>query len=240
MDGLVESPSEPIPDLLNRIFHVVDARIAQIGYKRKQFSGCTAVTAFLRVEENVDKPPFGFANPAITTRGLLEEKDLDEDEEERRSRRSSMGAGSSGSMGGAATPEPSVRRKLSSRRIRDFVRGLTGRMQEDESAIEDDHSSEERVEAIEPKSSHGLRRVLYTANVGDARAVLSRSGKAVRLTYDHKGSDAQEAKRIMDAGGFMMNNRVNGGSREGRWGEGRFEAGRALVDLQVCSLSRAH
>jgi protein phosphatase PTC1 len=32
----------------------------------------------------------------------------------------------------------------------------------------------------------------------------------VRLTYDHKGSDSQEAKRITDAGGFVMNNRVNG------------------------------
>jgi hypothetical protein len=38
----------------------------------------------------------------------------------------------------------------------------------------------------------------------------SRGGKAVRLTYDHKGSDHQEAKRITDAGGFVMNNRVNG------------------------------
>lgn len=55
-----------------------------------------------------------------------------------------------------------------------------------------------------------FRRVLYTANVGDARAVLSRGGRAVRLTYDHKGSDAQETARIKEAGGFVMNNRVNG------------------------------
>ncbi|SAM78574.1 related to phosphoprotein phosphatase 2C [Ustilago bromivora] len=59
-------------------------------------------------------------------------------------------------------------------------------------------------------SSATPRRVLYTANVGDARAVLCRGGKAVRLSYDHKGSDAQEAKRITDAGGFVMNSRVNG------------------------------
>ncbi|KAI8331570.1 phosphatase 2C-like domain-containing protein [Chlamydoabsidia padenii] len=54
------------------------------------------------------------------------------------------------------------------------------------------------------------KRTLYTGNVGDARAVLSRQGIALRLSYDHKGSDANEAKRIMELGGFMMNNRVNG------------------------------
>ncbi|KAI9292419.1 protein phosphatase 2C [Neoconidiobolus thromboides FSU 785] len=54
------------------------------------------------------------------------------------------------------------------------------------------------------------KRVLYTANAGDARAVLCRDGKAIRLTYDHKGSDIQESNRIVSAGGFMMNNRVNG------------------------------
>lgn len=54
------------------------------------------------------------------------------------------------------------------------------------------------------------KHVLYSANAGDARGVLCRSGKAVRLTYDHKGTDKQEAKRITDAGGFVMSGRVNG------------------------------
>ncbi|KXN67321.1 protein phosphatase 2C [Conidiobolus coronatus NRRL 28638] len=54
------------------------------------------------------------------------------------------------------------------------------------------------------------KRRLYVANAGDARAVLCRDDKAIRLTYDHKGSDPQESQRILQAGGFMMNNRVNG------------------------------
>ncbi|KAJ1343110.1 hypothetical protein BSLG_002136 [Batrachochytrium salamandrivorans] len=53
-------------------------------------------------------------------------------------------------------------------------------------------------------------RVLYTANVGDSRAVLCRNGTAVRLSHDHKGSDQQESRRILEAGGFVMNSRVNG------------------------------
>ncbi|KAF9942924.1 Protein phosphatase 2C 1 [Mortierella alpina] len=56
----------------------------------------------------------------------------------------------------------------------------------------------------------GSKRVLYTGNVGDARAVLSHKERAVRLSYDHKGSDHTEAQRILDVGGFVMNNRVNG------------------------------
>jgi protein phosphatase PTC1 len=60
------------------------------------------------------------------------------------------------------------------------------------------------------KASATRQRVLYTANVGDARIILCRSGKALRLSYDHKGSDENEGRRVHNAGGLILNNRVNG------------------------------
>jgi protein phosphatase PTC1 len=60
------------------------------------------------------------------------------------------------------------------------------------------------------RESASRQRVLYTANVGDARIILCRNGKALRLSYDHKGGDENEGKRIAGAGGLILNNRVNG------------------------------
>lgn len=56
----------------------------------------------------------------------------------------------------------------------------------------------------------GGNRYLLSANAGDARAVLNRGGSALRLSYDHKGSDEGETARIVAAGGFVVVNRVNG------------------------------
>ena len=253
LDGVITNPHTPIPDLLNKTFHAVDRRLFQLAEEDRTHSGCTAVTAFLRVEEDDEQandqggPAKGFTNPGIKSRGLLEGKGIEELE-----RLTSAGGGSKATIGGAASStqnqdesissgSASVQRRSSRKMIKDFVKGLTGGKESSSSGdsgsatgsgrdgngsletipdgtpsplaregsmpIADGHHM---VDLVEPKSEKPLRRVLYTANVGDARAVLCRGGKAVRLTYDHKGSDAHEAKRITDAGGFVMNNRVNG------------------------------
>ena len=68
-----------------------------------------------------------------------------------------------------------------------------------------EHPAETRL-----RSEASRQRVLYTANVGDARIVLCRNGRALRLSYDHKGSDENEGRRVASAGGLILNNRVNG------------------------------
>lgn len=68
-----------------------------------------------------------------------------------------------------------------------------------------EHPAETRL-----RNEASRQRVLYTANVGDARIVLCRNGRALRLSYDHKGSDENEGRRVASAGGLILNNRVNG------------------------------
>lgn len=80
----------------------------------------------------------------------------------------------------------------------------------------DDRIGEEKIQFSGTTTVSALIRIedgvkkLYVGNCGDARAVLCRDGVAQRLTYDHKASDESETQRIIDAGGFVVMNRVNG------------------------------
>ncbi|ESN94661.1 hypothetical protein HELRODRAFT_107894 [Helobdella robusta] len=51
---------------------------------------------------------------------------------------------------------------------------------------------------------------VFVANCGDSRMVLSRAGKCVFNTLDHKPINPQERERIQNAGGSVMIQRVNG------------------------------
>ena len=71
-----------------------------------------------------------------------------------------------------------------------------------------------------------------TANAGDSRCVLSRSGKALDLSRDHKPDSPREGKRVVAAGGRVIEGRV----------EGILAVSRAIGDFdfkQAGSLSQA-
>jgi protein phosphatase PTC1 len=204
LDALITDQKTPIPDLMNETFHTVDARITQISSEDQTHSGCTAVTAFLRLEEADERKPDqhstskGFINPDIKARGLMQGKGEVELEVLTSQNRGPASMASSGaSVGGAAAPEAgkesesgaSVTRKTSSGgRLKNFMKGLAGAR---DAMLDEDHSTAPKtaqapapassmpiadgrhhVDLLVPKSEKGLKRVLYTANVGDARAVL--------------------------------------------------------------------
>lgn len=50
----------------------------------------------------------------------------------------------------------------------------------------------------------------FQANVGDSRAIACIAGHVSPLSFDHKPSNEDEAKRINAAGGWVELNRVNG------------------------------
>lgn len=54
------------------------------------------------------------------------------------------------------------------------------------------------------------KNVLYIANTGDAKCILSRNSIAHELSTDHKPSLPKEKDRIYKAGGQIINNRVMG------------------------------
>ncbi|KAI0630159.1 protein serine/threonine phosphatase 2C [Trametes polyzona] len=190
LNALRKEKGASIPDVLNQTFHDVDMSLSKLSEESdgKMHSGCTAVTAFLRLEdENGGQsflpPDFEALSPNIS--GVPNDEGIDDEEHTKKSTSSKL-MHAIKSLGGVSSHSaPSA----------------------DIDDAQQEQSSQPEKAFVPPAN---VRRVLYCANAGDARGVLCRAGKAVRLTYDHKGSDKQEAKRIMDAGGFVMSGRVNG------------------------------
>lgn len=190
--ALSEDHQGSVPDVLNQTFHDVDAYLSKLSEDSdgKMHSGCTAVTAFLRLEDSDGKqsfvpPSFNPIDAALVHAPSPDGNEQNSDQE---------------------NVDPETSRMSGAGRIKHAFKALSERR----SPTSESQSSDEKEETWTPSADIPARRVLYCANAGDARGVLCRGGKAVRLTYDHKGSDKQEAKRIVDAGGFVMSGRVNG------------------------------
>ncbi|TFK20957.1 protein phosphatase 2C [Coprinopsis marcescibilis] len=210
------SPSAQIPDILNKTFQAVDDSLSRMCEESdgKIHSGCTAVTAFLRIEDEDGKQSF-----ILPVESPLSESPVNPESDDSSGLNPGSGAESasvqdSGDEGKLAAKIKKSKSPLSSGRSR--IRKAFKKIGSSSRAATPRSASP--VDAPEPTGEgftitippDAQRRVLYSANAGDARGVLYRAGKAVRLTYDHKGTDKQEAKRITDAGGFVLSGRVNG------------------------------
>jgi protein phosphatase PTC1 len=202
------SPDNTIPRVLNQTFHSVDERLSRMCEESdgKFHSGCTAVTAFLRVEDAEGKQSFVEGDPPMIG---VDSPGSDSGDD---SQKNTPGSRPEGTQNADANTKDQTSKKSINGTLRTALKSLSGNSRSGRSTPRSGSpppsAQGNGMPVLDPPS--GLRRVLYCANAGDARAVLCRSGKAIRLTYDHKGSDKQEAKRIMDAGGFVMSGRVNG------------------------------
>merc|ERR1712004_455450 len=68
---------------------------------------------------------------------------------------------------------------------------------------------------------------IWCANLGDSRAVLSRDGRALALSLDHKPDRDDEAERIESAGGFVSFRRVLGRLAVSRaFGDAEYKTGK--------------
>ena len=194
--ALRQDRSAAIPDILNQTFHDVDSSLSKLAEESqgKMHAGCTAVTAFLRVEDESGGQSFLPRNFEPADASIPHGS-----------------SGSSHSRSNSSSNEDSKSKGTTSK-LMHAIKSIGGASSRSPSPpnhtdLSPSHPSDPPAVFTPPAT---VRRVLYCANVGDARGVLCRASKAVRLTYDHKGSDKQEAKRIMDAGGFVMSGRVNG------------------------------
>jgi len=175
--------------------------------EQKTHSGCTAVAAFLRWEDAQSGQSFLKDQQQHSSQSLLAQPDRATSPPPVEPYHSS-------------SPEPAESGRTTpsgGSRIRNAVKNIANRLSSTSTSAHPTSPSPTRIvngakqSPFEPKEGGaGLRKVLYAANAGDARGVLCRGGEALRLTYDHKGSDPQETRRIQNAGGYMMNNRVNG------------------------------
>lgn len=173
-----------MPDLLNTTFHIVDTKLSQLAAEDGTHSGCTAVTAFLRLE-NADGTPWARVGGGVADKevgrlkgaaGAGPDGDLLEASGINRAMKEGQATGHTATQGGqeADTSGGGLEKEAMKQAIGELGKAAERReesLQSEGSGSANEAGSASAVGGKRPDSP--AKRTLYTANVGDARAVLS-------------------------------------------------------------------
>jgi serine/threonine protein phosphatase PrpC len=201
LDNLRKTPSTPVPDLLNNTFHLVDTKLSELAASENTHSGCTAAVVFLRLEEEdgtavgdaggvseragvevKEGPPLGSAEGALKA---AKEGGTQQVGDETVDGLSSLKATSQGSPAPSSSSSTATPKDVKSK-IKSMLTG-SSRSSEftgDVSSLPLPSSllSSGAVEGVKTPDveisgpaevKKAAKKTLYTANVGDARAVLA-------------------------------------------------------------------
>jgi protein phosphatase PTC1 len=164
--------------LLNSTFHLVDTKLSELAAADGTHSGCTAVTAFLRLEDadgNAVGAAAGVGSGVEVKKGELQGR------AEGALQVAREGEGTELSRMSARAPSGGTREDLKNK-IKAVLKGKSSDFQSDASASagaegEGGEATGVLTPTVEVKGpaevKKAAKRTLYTANVGDARAVLS-------------------------------------------------------------------
>lgn len=192
---LISNGKQPVPDLLNMAFHSVDTTLSELASTEGTSSGCTAVTCFLRLEDEEGRPvahaATGGIDPSTHRRlsgyGGAAAPSSDDESHSRDAHSSPKHGDAEGAKGHSSSASASGSGLFSSfaKRIRKASSGgevdASGKTSPTSSPSSGSSKKDKRssvAEAVQGKdglvqvAGGKVRRVLYTANVGDARAVL--------------------------------------------------------------------
>lgn len=202
LDNLRKTPTTPVPDLLNSTFHLVDTKLSELAASENTHSGCTAAVVFLRLEEEdgtavgdaagvseaagvavKEGPPLGSPEGALKAAKEGGTSQVGEETVD------GLGALKSKSEGGSppsGTPSSSSGLIPTPKEVKSKIKSmLTGKSTEftgdvaslPPPSLGGGGSEGVKTPDVEIKGpaevKKAAKKTLYTANVGDARAVLA-------------------------------------------------------------------
>ncbi|GME83178.1 unnamed protein product [Ambrosiozyma monospora] len=219
-DNIALNDNVDLRDNLNKSFQEADEKISR---EVSGSSGCTAAVAVIRWEEEIDDDDVtspsatSMTSPTTTTTTTsVSSNDHPLNSEPSQLPVSSPPEGSAANNTSDHNKETDGQ---SHANTNDNGNPLSESSSKSPSPVpnHDTHHHDSKKKTVDPKETpfdfiptKKHKRMLYTANVGDSRLVLSRGGEAKRLSYDHKSSDKLEQQRVRLSGGLMLKNRVNG------------------------------